>query len=85
MYRGGRWYDGSGAGVFSLIGHYSRSRAASDIGFRAAYIPDFPHLTPFGSVSRDHLFYLPNQSTTGKTFRQIHVHISMPEDSTMTG
>ena len=38
----------------------------------ALWSPDFPHLTPFGSVSRDHLFYLPNQSTTGKTFRQIH-------------
>ena len=38
--RGGRWLSGAYAGVFYLIGADSRSRASSDFGFRAAYIPE---------------------------------------------
>mgnify|MGYP002278641575 CR=1 FL=1 len=40
VYRGGSWYNGSGAGVFYLYGNYSRSNAFAYIGFRAAYIPE---------------------------------------------
>lgn len=38
VYRGGHWYDGAGAGVFSLNGHYSRSNVAWGIGFRSALV-----------------------------------------------
>lgn len=38
--RGGDWYDGARAGVFCLIGAYSRSHANTNIGCRAAYIPE---------------------------------------------
>ena len=40
MSRGGYWYDGAGAGVFSLSGNYSRGSANTALGFRAAYIPE---------------------------------------------
>ena len=40
MYRGGGWASGAGAGVFCLYGDISRGNAATDIGFRAAYIPE---------------------------------------------
>ena len=40
MYRGGRWNDGANAGVFSLLGHYSRGLVGTAVGFRAAYIPE---------------------------------------------
>ena len=38
--RGGRWYGGALAGVFSLGGSYSRSAANAGLGVRAAYIPE---------------------------------------------
>lgn len=37
-YRGGYWYIGAHAGVFSLYGDYSRSSAPT-LGFRSAFIP----------------------------------------------
>lgn len=40
MYRGGAWYYGASAGVFSLYGSDSRGRVDTGIGFRAAYIPE---------------------------------------------
>ena len=40
MYRGGGWGSGAYAGVFSLYGNYSRGGADSNLGFRAAYIPE---------------------------------------------
>ena len=40
VYRGGGWYRGANAGVFSLSGDYSRGYASAYIGFRAAYIPE---------------------------------------------
>ena len=40
MYRGGFWRNGAGAGVFFLSGYDSRGSANSDVGFRAAYIPE---------------------------------------------
>ena len=40
MYRGGNWNNGANAGVFALSGDYSRSSASTNIGFRAAYIPE---------------------------------------------
>ena len=40
VYRGGGWYDGAYAGVFSLYGINSRSGVGAGIGFRAAYIPE---------------------------------------------
>lgn len=36
--RGGHWYHGAGAGVFSLGGDYSRSPSGAAIGFRSALI-----------------------------------------------
>ena len=38
IYRGGAWGNGSAAGVFSLHGHNSRSRASAGIVFRAACV-----------------------------------------------
>ena len=38
--RGGGWYDGAIAGVFSLYGSNSRSDSNTDIGFRSAFIPE---------------------------------------------
>ena len=38
--RGGSWYYGAIAGVFSLDGGDSRGSASAIIGFRAAYIPE---------------------------------------------
>ena len=38
--RGGNWYSGANAGVFSLNGSASRSHAYPSFGFRAAYIPE---------------------------------------------
>ena len=38
--RGGLWNHGANAGVFSLNGNNSRSSANTDLGFRAAYIPE---------------------------------------------
>lgn len=40
VFRGGSWYYGASAGVFSLSGHNSRGSADPGIGFRAAYIPE---------------------------------------------
>lgn len=40
VFRGGYWYAGASAGVFSLHGSYSRSSSDSSIGFRSAYIPE---------------------------------------------
>ena len=40
VYRGGSWYDGANVGVFSLCGGDSRSDARTNVGFRAAYIPE---------------------------------------------
>ena len=39
-FRGGHWYNGTGAGVFCVRGNLSRSTADQYIGFRSAYIPD---------------------------------------------
>lgn len=36
-FRGGYWYYGSGAGVFSLNLYYPRTYSSSDLGFRAAF------------------------------------------------
>ena len=38
--RGGGWSSGAYAGVFYLHGDGSRSYAYTDIGFRAAYVPE---------------------------------------------
>ena len=38
VYRGGHWSNGTGAGVFSLLGDYSRSYVGWDIGFRSALV-----------------------------------------------
>ena len=38
--RGGDWYGGAGAGVFSLDGRDSRSDSGTRIGFRSAFIPE---------------------------------------------
>jgi hypothetical protein len=38
-YRGGNWYNGSAAGVFSLHGGNPRSGVHTSIGFRSAFIP----------------------------------------------
>ena len=35
---GGGWYDGADAGVFNLALSNARSRSASDLGFRSAYV-----------------------------------------------
>ena len=40
VYRGGGWGSGADAGVFSLIGDYSRGLVGTRVGFRAAYIPE---------------------------------------------
>ena len=40
VYRGGAWYNGAGAGVFSLSGRYSRSSSYTGLGFRSAFIPE---------------------------------------------
>lgn len=40
VFRGGGWDYGASAGVFSLDGNSSRSRAGTSLGFRAAYIPE---------------------------------------------
>ena len=40
MYRGGNWNNGANAGVFYLSGSDSRSLVSTDLGFRAAYIPE---------------------------------------------
>ena len=40
MYRGGNWNNGANAGVFILNGYNSRSYANTNVGFRAAYIPE---------------------------------------------
>ena len=40
VYRGGDWLSGAGAGVFCLYGYASRGVANTNIGFRAAYIPE---------------------------------------------
>jgi hypothetical protein len=39
MFRGGRWYGTSHAGVFSALGNNSRSASGTYIGFRSAFIP----------------------------------------------
>lgn len=36
--RGGSWYDGTSAGVFSLSGSYSRAHSYSNVGFRSACV-----------------------------------------------
>ena len=36
--RGGHWFDGARAGVFSLSGDSSRSYSAADLGFRSALV-----------------------------------------------
>lgn len=38
VFRGGRWYSGAGAGVFSLSGYSSRSYSSTNIGFRSALV-----------------------------------------------
>ena len=38
VFRGGDWYGGASAGVFSLDGHYSRSHSSASFGFRSAYV-----------------------------------------------
>lgn len=38
VYRGGRWYHGTYAGVFSLYGNNSRSNSGTLIGFRSALV-----------------------------------------------
>lgn len=38
--RGGYWGNGAYAGVFYLLGTYSRGHAGTGVGFRAAYIPE---------------------------------------------
>nr|DAW34942.1 MAG TPA: TREPONEMA DENTICOLA VARIABLE PROTEIN 1 FUNCTION, PERIODONTAL DISEASE [Caudoviricetes sp.] len=38
VFRGGRWGHGTGAGVFSLIGDYSRSSVCAGVGFRSALV-----------------------------------------------
>lgn len=38
VYRGGYWYYGAGAGVFYLLGYYSRSAVNTGIGFRSALV-----------------------------------------------
>lgn len=38
VYRGGGWYNGAGAGVFSLDGGNSRSNSGTSIGFRSALV-----------------------------------------------
>lgn len=40
VYRGGAWYPGAAAGVFSLHGGGARSHSSADLGFRPAYIPE---------------------------------------------
>ena len=40
VFRGGSWRNGANAGVFCLIGNYSRGNADTHFGFRAAYIPE---------------------------------------------
>ena len=40
VYRGGYWYSGSYAGVFSLAGGNSRAGSLSYLGFRSAFIPE---------------------------------------------
>ena len=40
MYRGGSWNNGANAGVFYLAGYTSRGNATTNVGFRAAYIPE---------------------------------------------
>ena len=38
--RGGSWYNGADAGVFSLSGDNSRSYSSASVGFRSAFIPE---------------------------------------------
>lgn len=38
VYRGGNWYNGANAGVFSLNGNYSRTHVPANIGFRSALV-----------------------------------------------
>ena len=38
VFRGGRWYYGASAGVFSLYGNNSRSNSGTDVGFRSAFV-----------------------------------------------
>lgn len=38
VYRGGSWFSGASAGVFSLAGHNSRSNSATSFGFRSAFV-----------------------------------------------
>ena len=38
VFRGGSWYHGTSAGVFSLSGYYSRSNSSTNIGFRSALV-----------------------------------------------
>lgn len=40
VFRGGHWYLGASAGVFSLGGYNSRSISSPSLGFRSAYIPE---------------------------------------------
>ena len=40
VFRGGGWGNGANAGVICLGGDDSRSNATTNIGFRAAYIPE---------------------------------------------
>lgn len=40
VYRGGHWFHGTNAGVFSLDGHDLRSSSYTYLGFRSAYIPE---------------------------------------------
>lgn len=40
VYRGGCWFNGSAAGVFCLLGYYSRAYVSTHFGFRSAYIPE---------------------------------------------
>ena len=44
--RGGNWYAGAYAGVFSLSGSYSRSASGTGLGFRSAFIRYSDNLDP---------------------------------------
>lgn len=38
--RGGQWSHSGGAGVFAILGHFTRTDTTPSSGFRAAYIPN---------------------------------------------
>ena len=70
VYRGGRWGDGTSAGVFSLNGNYSRPNVNTNIGFRSALVRysgdsgDLDHLdddpSDTGDKTENWPFPLPN-------------------------